>query len=306
MIRDKKMHASWIVNRFCNFRCPYCMVSDEDRGNADLIGNPDIEQAIRFFNNTGSWTINMTGGEPFMHPKFIELCQGLTENHIISMNTNLSSPKVYEFAEKIDPKKVAHIVCSLQIPMIEKYNLKDDYIKKFLLLEKKGFRVGSTVVMWPPLLAKFEEIYNEFKKSGIILTPSSFIGRYQDKIYPASYTKEEYNIIRKFTVEKNDDNPNITKGKITYQGIDCSAGSAHIIISEKGEVSRCHSDRKSLGNIYQKNVKLFPCPQKCTAKVCACTWEGYLYSTGKPKIIIENFQEKINCIKARIHSLKKI
>jgi len=97
--------ADWALNKYCNFSCPYCFVSMEDRRQITYRGN-DAQRIISSFNNSGKiWLIHMSGGEPLLHPDFVDLCKGLTERHYISMNTNLSRQSVYDFCEKIDPKE---------------------------------------------------------------------------------------------------------------------------------------------------------------------------------------------------------
>ena len=156
------LYSTWELNRFCNFRCPYCHpLIRATRNNIFLKGHDNIAKIVEAFNKTQKiWLVHMTGGEPFMHPNFIELCQGLAEQHYISINTNLSSDLVYDFREKIRRSRVKFIDCSLHITERERLGLKDDFIKKFVLLKDHNYRIFVHEVMWPPILDRFEEIYN--------------------------------------------------------------------------------------------------------------------------------------------------
>ncbi len=50
------------------------------------------------------WTIGLTGGEPFTYPRFVQLCETLTEHFCIYVDTNLSiNRRVAEFAKKSYP-----------------------------------------------------------------------------------------------------------------------------------------------------------------------------------------------------------
>src|ERR1039458_3239170 len=68
-----------------------------------LVGRISPEQYLEFFNSTGKiWLLHLTGGEPFFHPDFVRLCRTLTSRHFISVNSNLSSHRVRDFAAEID------------------------------------------------------------------------------------------------------------------------------------------------------------------------------------------------------------
>jgi MoaA/NifB/PqqE/SkfB family radical SAM enzyme len=248
----------------------------------------------------------MLGGEPFMHPRFIELCQGLTENHIISMNTNLSSPKVYEFADKIDPKKVRYFICSTHIPELERLNLKKDFFKKYDYMNKKGFRMEASLVVWPPLLKRLKNICDEFQENGVTLMPTVFRGFYEGKRYPESYTKKELILIRESNKQKESKllaEIQSAHGALTFEGSMCKAGVNHIVVSENGDVSRCASSHTIMGNIYKNNVKFLEKPEECNFRICACAYEGRLLSSEKPRLLKRNFQEKIENLRSRINLL---
>src|ERR1035438_7664723 len=95
------IEADWTLNLLCNYDCDYCFcrASTEHR----LVGRISPEQYLEFFNSTGKiWLLHLTGGEPFFHPNFVGLCRTLTSRHFISVNSNLSSHRVRDFAAEID------------------------------------------------------------------------------------------------------------------------------------------------------------------------------------------------------------
>ncbi|VVB84497.1 Coenzyme PQQ synthesis protein E [uncultured archaeon] len=78
--------ANWEINKLCNFRCKYCFNPDEIKQNPEFRGH-ELTKIIDGFNNLGPvFLIHMSGGEPFLHPDFVELCTGLTKKHCISIN----------------------------------------------------------------------------------------------------------------------------------------------------------------------------------------------------------------------------
>jgi len=276
---NKIKRAMWMINSICNFDCPYCFINKCDK---NLIGNSNIEPIIDFLDKTGKWDLRLMGGEPFLHPKFLEICRRATENHTVSVISNISSPLVYDFAKTIDPKNTVYFTCSLHLTELEKFNLKKDYIAKFNLLNEKGFNPVPTFVMYPPLLKKFDDTYNYFKENGVDIYALNFCGYYNGKLYPASYTRKEFSMVKKYS---HGIKSNAIKGRISFKGLLCRAGYDNIVISTNGDVKKCQSSNAIMGNIFERNVKLFDCPQICDIDICGCAGEGYDFAQGKPKIL---------------------
>jgi organic radical activating enzyme len=65
----------------------------------------DIPVLLRTLDATGKiFKIGFSGGEPFLVPNIIDACVALMEKHYIELNTNLTSLKIKEFAERIKAK----------------------------------------------------------------------------------------------------------------------------------------------------------------------------------------------------------
>ena len=108
-----EMEINWVINDFCNFNCEYCY---PDAKMNKFIGLRDISKIVDGFRRTGlKWLIYITGGEPFMFPRFVDLCEKLTKEHIISVNSNISHADVFHFAERINPERLRCVHCSLHI-----------------------------------------------------------------------------------------------------------------------------------------------------------------------------------------------
>ena len=108
------IEADWTLNLLCNYDCDYCF----SRASTEhpLVGRMSPEQYLDFFNSTRkTWLLHLTGGEPFFHPDFVRLCRTLTSRHYISVNSNLSSPRVHGFAADIDPSRVQYVHCGVHV-----------------------------------------------------------------------------------------------------------------------------------------------------------------------------------------------
>ena len=68
-----------------------------------------------FFDSTGkTWLLHLTGGEPFAYRGFVELCAALTRNHLLSLNSNVTSRAGTGF--RSDRRSTARRVYSLWRP----------------------------------------------------------------------------------------------------------------------------------------------------------------------------------------------
>ena len=292
--------ADWTLNTFCNFSCPYCYIPMKDRRDQARKGT-DVQRIIGSFNKSGKiWLVHMSGGEPSFHPDFIDLCRGLTEKHYISMNTNLSRQSVYDFCEKIDPKRVSFVHCSLHITERDNQKALSDFIDKVHALEHAGFLVYVSQVMWPPLIDEFRQLFDLFQTKGISIRPKVFRGNYRRRGYPLFYTRAEKETILNF-MTLNDEadrqtgktkghiNPDLDRqwvdGYVSFMGLPCSAGSKFVKINFDGTIRRCQSDPTKLGNIYQGEFNLSDNELPCKTKICRCPYYGFRFASGKHKIV---------------------
>ncbi len=76
----------------CNLRCVYCMPEDMTfRPNAEMMQEDEILTLTRLFAELGFDKIRLTGGEPTVHPKIVEIVGGIAAIQgirSVSMTTN--------------------------------------------------------------------------------------------------------------------------------------------------------------------------------------------------------------------------
>jgi len=304
--------ADWQINTFCDFKCEYCIAESISKQYPQQKGH-DIDKIIRGFNESGLvWWVHMSGGEPFYQPNFIELCRGLNK-HYISINTNLSTKNVYDFAEQVDPKRVAFVHCSLHIDERERLNLIKDFVDKYNSLRKNGFSTYATQVMYPTLLKRFDEIFDFFRENRIIIRPKVFRGYYEQKLYPASYTEEERSKILKYSKlsEKISDlyfdtqiDPNLDRffvhGDLSFKGNLCKAGKNFVVIAYNGDIIRCNGEQIKLGNIFDGGLNLLKDSRPCSSEFCPCPYYGLKFAESNYKLDKSNaITNKILCTARR-------
>lgn len=298
------MEANWLINDFCNFDCIYCYPGSKKN---KFIGLHDYQKIIDGFNRTGlRWLIYISGGEPFLFPNFVELCEKLTEKHIISLNTNLSHKDVFRFAECISPERVRCFHCSLHIQEREKHKSVKDFIYRYKFLESKRFYVYASYVLHPLLLNRFRDDYAYFKSEGIILRPKIFRGTFGRfmlrRTYPDAYSKKQKKMIISYIEQSQKDGDfNIShkedtiKGRLSdvyldklfinglpsFKGRSCLAGKNFVRLTPEGNAYRCYNENQCMGNLFDGTVKFLDNPQICESEFCVCPYIGYRHILKK-------------------------
>jgi hypothetical protein len=256
----------WAPTYQCNLECDYCILEKANRHISNTY-NINISALKNTLNNSNKiYRIDFTGGEPFLAPNIVEACIELTKKHFIAFNTNLTSKKVEEFAEKINPERVFFITASCHIKELERMNLLSRYIHNFFYFKNRGFNIRAIEVGYPPLLKEVDKYKRFFLDKGIYLTFCPYMGMYKGKSYPKSYSEKEVKI---FDLEEFNFNQCYPLGQY------CNAGYNVGLVKQNGDISYCIAIDKSLGNIYEGikfNDKLVRCP----TKFCNCPVNMYL------------------------------
>ncbi|MFX0023949.1 MAG: radical SAM protein [Candidatus Hermodarchaeota archaeon] len=260
----------WAPTYQCNLDCDYCFLEPATRhiSNHYNINISALKKTLNCSNKI--YRITFSGGEPFLASNIVEACIELTRKHFIAFNSNLTSKKVKEFAEKINPSRVLFILASCHIKTLERRNLLSRYIDNFLLCKNRGFPIFAMEVGYPPLLKEVEKYKKFFLEKGIDLTFSPYMGRYKGKSYPDSYSEKELKIfgLEEFNIKQY------------YQhGQFCNVGYNVGLVKPNGDISYCIAINKSLGNIYE-GIKFKNKLVRCPSKFCNCPvniYDPYLF-----------------------------
>lgn len=284
----KVYYDLWIMLELlkeCKFHCSYCFFNTYKERiyswKKRLLGDTNLLQVnIHKINENikkldKKCLITLTGGEPFLFPNFIELCHLLTKHSDISIETNLSHKKVYEFADKIYPGRIS-ITTTAHISELEKYNLVEDFIAKVKYLKEKGFRVKVYYVMYPPFFKRFKHDYEFFKSYDILIIPKVFEGKYHFRRYPQAYSQAQKDMIIRFT---NDTNKLMLESiDHNLKGKECLAGKSFIQIKNDGRAYKCYGDivcygdNHSMGSLIRGGISLYK-----NIKVCELDKNEYNY-----------------------------
>lgn len=286
------MEAAWTLLSTCNFRCAYCF-SRPDALEARLNIYATPKQWAESFNTTSkTWLIHITGGEPTIYPGFVDLCEQLTQNHFISLNSNLSHQCVNEFAKKIDPARVHYINAAVHYFERQNKASLSVFINHVQMLQSHQFNVLVSLVMTPTIVKIYSEISEYFESIGISLIPKTLRDNYQGMRYPEAYSEKEKNLIVQYlrearlkympiitrmgepaTIDMFSDERFLNSNR-NYHGRLCGSGYNFVKIKSDGSVFRCGS-KELLGNILQNNINILSNPVPCNSSFCPYFCEKY-------------------------------
>lgn len=264
---------SWNINNICNFRCGYCnnWRTNNSRKHQDI----DLIELKKGFDSIGKdWIIHISGGEPFLRKDFISICEMISKNHFISLNTNLSTPNVNEFADKIDPEKVLFISCSIHI---EEREVRDPqlsmFIDKIKYLQNKHFNIIASYVADPSLFHRINEDFKTLELGGVKkIRLKTLRGVINNKVYPSSYSEKDIAFLSSFETDYPE--LEILNNQNSFYGLKCSAGTRFFVMDEIGNLKRCSSLQRKYGNLFKGIIKIDQDPKPCPIKYCGCPYEG--------------------------------
>lgn len=267
--------VSWNINTSCNYRCSYCtqrMVENRSRWAEDV---PRFLDA--FGRLAGEWEVKISGGEPFVHPRFLELVAGLARlGHRVSVSTNFSArpadlaafldaagSRLRVFSASLHPEYVA------DRPDEDGPGTLADFIARICMVQQR-LRAGAstcvTCVATREALPRLPAWRERFAAAGITfkVQPQKEDRRVLD------YTEEERRLILALGGH------NLT-GEIApcFHGHLCWAGARYFIVDDRGNAYRCYPARRlrqeSLGSFLSPSFRLFERSRPCPYDYCNCT-----------------------------------
>jgi MoaA/NifB/PqqE/SkfB family radical SAM enzyme len=279
------VEADWHLLDTCNYRCSYCFFPPRILG-SKLRVFADAEAWCQGFDATGySWLIHITGGEPSIYPDFVNLCEGLTRRHYISVNSNLSSRIFEDFVDRVDPSRVSFINAGLHLEERERRSGNAVFLGNVDLLRSKRFRVVISLVASPRALERFEEAVELLAPIGAYPVPKLLRGNYQGKKYPGAYTELDKERFREYarvarahyqpmlggdaerpTIDMFHDD-DFLDAVPSFLGQSCEAGRLFVRIDSNGDIFRCGTS-DSIGNVLNSVFERSAGPAPCDTRYC--------------------------------------
>jgi tetratricopeptide (TPR) repeat protein len=267
-------HFTWNILSSCNYGCSYCSaptqlnrMEDRDKQSTSVSPQQWLDIWKKVYDDYGTCRIRLSGGEPSIYRGFHEVVGGVSQWHIIQLNTNLSFD-VAKFAAKANPKMVR-----IDASFHPEFPKMEGFLEKLRVLREAGFRLIVSVVASPPFMEHLPAFKKRVQELGCSFLVHPFYGPYNGKTYPAAYTEEEKEKIyglhgaAKVNLEFQTDGAFHTKGK------QCRMGQMYATVFPNGEVYRCcnHDYRLKLGDMTKNEFfKLLNEPTACEAATCQC------------------------------------
>ena len=254
--------VSWNMNTACNYRCSYCtqrFVDDRRQWARDLPGFLDAFDQL-----AGDWEIKLSGGEPFVHPKFADAVASLGRRHRVSVVTNFSAKRetLAAFAEA-----TAHRPGVVSASLHLEYADVDDFLDRaawFADLHAGSFNVTCVATrdnlpLLPDLRRRFADRGLRFK-----VQPEK-----QDRDVIAYTPAERAQLVQ---LGGHNDTGRIDPD---FSGRACWAGARYFIVDHRGEAYRCYPARRRrrehLGNLLDGTFRLGDAATPCAYAYCNCT-----------------------------------
>lgn len=255
---------NWSVTNQCNFNCPGCIAHAQAIQPEVDKNEIDIQALLRTLKaQDKTFKIVFSGGEPLYIKNIIDVLVELTVDHYIVLITNLTHPKIKEFARKVNPERVEFVKASCHLLELRKHHLLGTFITYFKLLQESGFSVFTEEIAYPVYRDEVKSLKAMFTKYGINLEFQAYRGQWADEAYPKAYTPDDY---KRFNF--TDLKPG-SPSRYNRKNRKCNAGYNAIAAHADGSVYRCYNVPDYLGNLYT-GFNLDDALIRCPLKFCDC------------------------------------
>lgn len=272
----------WRIHLECNLNCGYCFFDGNLRETTSM-DESVVNKVVELVNTSDrQFILNICGGEPFLNKANVRTYIELTRKSDLIIGTNLTSNNVFEFADTVNIERVPFMLASYHYKFLS-YLQKIDFFKRFLYLQDKGFNIVFGIIYHPADdMEMVEKILDDAKQKGLrFVTVKTFIGEYNGKIFPKSYSRKHIKFIKKHATL--DQEICIAKFKFSMYRKYCIAGFNYFHLSPDGIINNCDVLRNYITNV--KDLSSFEELTNdgrvtfCKEKICYCL--GPLLRTSK-------------------------
>jgi organic radical activating enzyme len=154
--------VSWLLGRFCNYRCSYCWpyarsnTKDHRPTELCLSTIDEIKRQARE-NGFNSFHFSLSGGEPTFHPGYLDIMKHLSDDAhntnytSVHMTSNCSRPMKWfqTYVEYAKPFHRASITASLHTEHLTTTEKLQDFADKLIYCQEHDIQVTINMVMRP-------------------------------------------------------------------------------------------------------------------------------------------------------------
>jgi len=289
---DKNMFmVSWILGRFCNYKCSYCWPyahsQKKDHRSTELCLKT-IDEIKRQARNNGfnSFHFSLSGGEPTFHPGYLDILQHLADDtqaihQSIHMTTNMSQSmnwfkKYIDIAKQFDD---ANITASFHY----EHTKVDEFKDKLVFLQSNGIKIIINMVMLPSIFYELHEISDIFVGAGLNVTLKPQSNESAEKVVDG-YTSDMFSLMQEDLIQEPQMKMINSNGREwmfdqaerfnafgfnNFKGWICHSGYQSIVIREPdGSIKRSYSCKDVPLGYIDTGFDLFKEPKICISPSC--------------------------------------
>lgn len=261
----------------CNFSCTYC-IAGHGEVTAGRERHWDPDRYLDILGNIAKlpFKVNVrlgVAGEFFLDKTLVKGAADLSnQDNVASVNliTNLSFQyrQYKEILRSYDQAKIA-MVASYHPSEIKDKPAWVDTAESM----SKDYDFSVVMVAFPPTMAELQEAYHEMRSRNIEVFIQPFIGVWEGKSYPESYTEEERAEIKQLMYSRHDYEFLLNLKK---PGL-CNAGYLSFFVSPLGLVYPCGMGhyKTALGDLSKtSDIQLHSEALPCRFNKCQCDTEN--------------------------------
>ena len=287
--------VSWILGRFCNYKCSYCWPyahsQKKDHRPTELCLQTIDEIKYQARNNGfNSFHFSLSGGEPTFHPGYLQILQFLADDYrakyqSIHMTTNMSQnmsffQKYLRIAKQFDD---ANITASFHHEHLNTPDLVNGFRDKLVFLKDNGIKIIINMVMVPETFYELHEISDVFVAAGLNVTLKPQSNESATQVVDG-YTPDMLSLMREDLMQEpqmrmiNSDGTEWmfdqaerfnAYGFNNFKGWMCNSGYQSVVIREPdGSVKRSYSCKDVPLGYIDKGFDLFKEPKICISPSC--------------------------------------
>ena len=258
----------WEITTRCNYSCDYCIQKTYLRLHSEHTSDEVIRSVSRLIGGEGErWLVKLMGGEPFLHPQFLEIVRMIRGGgNNLCTTTNFSVPlRVLERFVDVSGDGLAYVGASFHPGQVRST---EEFIGKAREFQKMK-RAGTNFVVTAVGVGKHEgplrALAHACETAGIPLEISPYKVR-------AKYVRYPDNDFWKFISPRLLSRSDEIRGKSVF-GTVCHAGRLFGRITVEGDVLRCYNLQPGfyLGNLVDGSFEWLPKTRPCLAAKCTCT-----------------------------------
>jgi MoaA/NifB/PqqE/SkfB family radical SAM enzyme len=242
----------------CQSKCQFCYASKFHKEGEELLSLKEIESAWRQAKDMGAFCVSLLGGEPLLHPQFLDIVKVLEpQKHLVTFVTNAIG-LTEEIVKELKKLGVFLINISLNSldPVLndELRGYKGHYdqvMNAVELCKKYKMDISFAVATSKPYLQETYHIVEYAKQvnANVIVNLMCAMGRTEgelDLLFDEAFWKEYRNLVDSNSHLRADFDVNLTLK------IGCPGGFEKIHFTPYGEVTGCSMNPVSFGNIRER------------------------------------------------------